>query len=251
MLTLRTDVETKTLSGNAENALYEDIVSGRLSPGRKLRPEELRSRYNVGISPIREALLRLSSDGLVERMGQRGFRVPQASVEDLADITDMRCHLSCLALKRSIERGDFSWEAGVVAAFHQIEKVTALVAKDPAAHLDEWERLNRNFHRSLESACGSPWLLHFARVTYGQSERYRRFFVAYRALMPESQNEHRDILEAALARKTEEACGLLEHHIRKGVELVKDGIFKTFGTTLMGSIEPSRRLSARTHKITK
>ncbi len=223
---MKLDDEQSTLSHGAQEALHEDIVSGRLAPGLKLRPDELRTRYNVGLSPIREALLRLSADGLVERLGQRGFRVPEASIEDLDDITDMRCQLSCQALQRSIERGDLTWESSVVAAFHRIDRVTALVASKPKAHLDEWERLNRDFHLALEAACESPWLLHFTRIIYGQSERYRRFFVAYPALMPESQNEHRAILDAALARKPKIACQLLDHHIRKGVDIVKQGIVK-------------------------
>lgn len=222
----KNDAETgvRTISADVEKALYEDIVSGRLEPGKKLKPEALRDRYEVGISPIREALLRLSSDGLVEHLGQRGFRVPPASELELSDITELRCHLSCLALRGSIERGDFAWEGALVAAFHQVERVTGLVASDPVTYLGQWEYLNRQFHHALESACGSPWLLRFTRIVYGQSERYRRHFVSYTALMPESQDEHREILNAALARDAATACKLLEDHIRKGVGIVKEGM---------------------------
>jgi DNA-binding GntR family transcriptional regulator len=209
------------LSANAENALYEDIISGRLAPGQKLQPDELKERYNVGVSPIREALLRLSSDGLVERQGNRGFRVAVASESDLSDIADMRCHLSCLALKLSIERGDFEWEATLVSTFHQVEKMAALVIADPVTYAETWERLNRQFHFALESACGSPWLLRFCRMAHDQSERYRRHFLPYSDLMPKSQGEHRQILDAALVRDAKAACHLLEEHFRKGTAVVK------------------------------
>ena len=213
-----------TLSDAAGTLLYEDIVSGRLPPGLKLKPDELKLRYGVGTSPIREALLRLSADGLVERSGQRGFRVPSVSRAELADIADVRCRLSGWALRLSIDRGDAAWEARVVGAFHRLDKMTTLLAADPVLHLDEWERLNRQFHQALETGCGSPWLLRFAGLAYSQSERYRRHFVDYPALMPESQEEHRLILDAALRRDADAACLLLERHILKGVAVVRQGM---------------------------
>src|ERR1700694_1563026 len=67
--------------------IREDIVFGHLAPGEKLRIEDLRGRYGLGATPLREALSRLSAIGLVEASAQRGFRVARVSVEDLDDVT--------------------------------------------------------------------------------------------------------------------------------------------------------------------
>ena len=234
----------RTLSEGAEESIYEDIVSGRLKPGLKLKPDELSQRYDLGTSPIREALLRLSSDGLVQRIGQRGFRVPQTSQAELTDIAEVRCRLSGWALRRSIERGDAEWEAEILGAFHRLDRMTDLMLQDAESHLGEWEALNRQFHRSLEAACGSPWLLHFTSLAYSQSERYRRHFVEYPALMPESQEEHRAILSASLARDADAACSLLERHILKGVAVVRRGMLDdTAAAKAADASPPSRRKS--------
>jgi GntR family transcriptional regulator, carbon starvation induced regulator len=169
----------------------------------------------------------LSADGLVEHLGHRGFRVPQTSTEELADITLMRCHLSCWALRRSIERGGDEWEGLIVAAFHRLDKLSEPVRRDPEKYLDEWEARNREFHHLLEGACGSPWLMHFTNVAYSQSERYRRRYVDYSALMPESQEEHRLILGACLTRDADAAARHLEAHIRKGVTVVHRSLIES------------------------
>lgn len=213
------------LSGetHAERALYlihDDIVSGRYSPGERLKPEELKERYGIGLSPIREALLRLTAEGLVSLVGQRGFRVPPATLDELRDIAQVRAELSCFALRASIEQGDDAWEARVVAAFHRLERFYPLMVKQPKANHQEWEARNRDFHAALESACGSPWLLHFNAVAFSQSERYRRHFVTYAMLLPHAQEEHHDIMRAAIDRRADEACAHLRAHIAENMQIV-------------------------------
>ena len=79
------------------------IVTGDLKPGEKLKIEVLRKRLDTGASPIREALSLLTSDQLVERLDQRGFRVAQTSRAQFDEILKLRCQLEVLALKESIE----------------------------------------------------------------------------------------------------------------------------------------------------
>ncbi|MEN0001295.1 MAG: GntR family transcriptional regulator, partial [Pseudomonadota bacterium] len=64
-----------SITSRAYARLKDDIISGALPPGSKLKIEKLRKTYNAGTSPIREALSLLTSDHLVERIDQRGFRV--------------------------------------------------------------------------------------------------------------------------------------------------------------------------------
>lgn len=214
------DPAPRTLAERARQLIYADIVGGRLQPGRKLRPDELRLDYALGTSPIREALLRLSAEGFVTLEGQRGFSVPQTTEEELLDIAGTRSLLSCRAMTLAIERGDDDWEAQVVAAYHRLDKIAAPMKREPLEYRDEWDRRNRDFHIALEAACGSPWLLKLSALAVSQSERYRRHTIGYDRLLPAVQDDHAAIMHAALTRDAEQACRLLAEHIESGAQRV-------------------------------
>jgi GntR family transcriptional regulator, carbon starvation induced regulator len=210
----------RTLAERALHLIRDDILSGQLTPGRKLKPDDLKREYRIGTSPIREALLRLSAEGLVRLEGQRGFSVPHQSEEELRDIANLRCLLSCHALALAIERGDDMWESAIVAAFHRLEKVATSMKLSPEKHREQWDRCNLEFHAALEAACGSPWLLRLSAVALSQSERYRRNTIEYDKLLPAVQKDHRAIMNAAISRDAKEACALLTRHINEGAERV-------------------------------
>ena len=236
----------KTLADEAFQRIRADIVCSRLKPGEKLQPDQLRDRYDIGLSPVREALSRLASDGLAVAEGQRGFFVAPVSIGELMDVADLRTQFSVKALERSIARGDEAWEAGIVAAYYQLNKLVKHMKTAPATYADEWERRNRAFHAALEAACGSPWLLHFCEILYHQSERYRRRFVTYREIAPRIYEEHRIIMEAALARKAKVACKVLEEHIRLGAEAVRELMEKAERAEARAARRtPARRAAAR------
>jgi len=229
------DGAPKTLADAAFQRIREDIVRSRLKPGEKLQPDQLRDLYDIGLSPVREALSRLASDGLAVAQGQRGFFVAPVSIGELIDVADLRTPFSVKALERSIRFGDETWEAGIVAAYYQLNKLVKHMKTTPATYADEWEKRNRAFHAALEAACGSPWLLHFCEILYHQSERYRRRFVTYREIEPRIYEEHELIMEAALARKAKVAGKVLEEHIRLGAEAVRQLMEKAERTKANGA----------------
>ncbi len=95
----------RTLIETAYATLRNEIIDGTLEPGAKLRTEELRARYDVSGSTIREALTRLIGEALVTSEGQRGFRVANASLEDFRDLTAVRKLIETEALRQAIEVG--------------------------------------------------------------------------------------------------------------------------------------------------
>ncbi len=220
------DGERNAAAGIAElvyGRIHADILNGALAPGMKLKLDALRERYNVSVNTLRETLTRLSADGLVAAEGQRGFAVVPASLSDLIDITEMRRLLECQAARLSLERADLEWESRLVAAFHKLSKVETVVESDPATYAAALERYNREFHVALISGCRSRWLLHFHGMMYDQSLRYR--LLAFRVKdfpREQSRREHRDILDAALARDAEKLVTVLAAHITKGSELYSE-----------------------------
>ena len=205
----------KTLAGTAYAKIKADVTGGVFAPGQRLRIEDLRQAYGTGASPLREALSRLAAEGIVVSIGQRGFRVPPVSVEELRDITSMRILLETEALRQSIEHGDDEWEAEVVASFHRLTKAEIGVGAD----FPEWEQLNKRFHDALLSACPSRWLLRFYETMYDQHRRYRALSIQATNSPRDVHAEHERIKDAALARDVERACAESVIHIRRTAEI--------------------------------
>ncbi len=210
------DNPAKTLTDLVYGKLRDDIIRGDLEPGSKLLIEQLKKRYGMGATPLREALSRLTENGFVTTVGQRGFRVSVTSLDDLKDITDMRVVLENLALRKSFELGDDDWESRVIGSFHQLSKVET----SPDPDLSQWEERNRAYHQALISACESKWLRRFYDVLFDQHKRYRNLARIDRSVPRDVHAEHQAICDAALARDIEKACVENEKHIRRTAEVV-------------------------------
>jgi GntR family transcriptional regulator, carbon starvation induced regulator len=191
--------------------IRRDILTARMMPGEKLRFEKLRARFSASMGTLREALVRLQAEGLVEGGVGRGFRVAPVSIEQLADIERLRIMLETDALRASIISGSEVWEAEVLAALHIVSRIED--SGDITRLDDEWEERHRAFHLKLLSACGSPWMMHFCRVLFDQSSRYRRLVTMFEPPKLRS-DEHRAIVDAVLARDADKACRLLIEHIK-------------------------------------
>ena len=96
---------SETLASSVYSTLKGDIITGKLKPGHKLRLQVLKKDYNVGNSPLREALNRLSANGMVMREENKGFKVSTASAEELQELVRTRCWLEETALRESIKNG--------------------------------------------------------------------------------------------------------------------------------------------------
>lgn len=201
----------ETLTQAAYRALRIDIICGRRPPGERLRIERLKGVYGIGPSPLREALQRLSAEGLVTAEGNRGFTVASLDAAEFADLNTARTAIEKEALRLSIARGDDAWEAQVVAAGYLMKKEdAALGALDHVP--DSWERANAAFHAAMVAACGSRWLLRMRMSLHDLCERYRRASVYAKLGARDLASEHAAIAEAVLARDPERACALTERH---------------------------------------
>jgi DNA-binding GntR family transcriptional regulator len=205
-------MKTETIAQSVQGRLRSDILFGRLVPDDRLRLERLCDTYEVGMSPMREALAQLVGTGLVVQEGQRGFRVASVSHEELVDITATRVRLETMALRDAIEKGDDDWEAGILAAHHRLARCPRTADR----LVDEtWEQLHRKFHLALIEACGSPCMLVFCHTLYDQFDRYRRLAVVASGKHPRISPVHGDIVTAVIARNAARASALLEGHIKE------------------------------------
>lgn len=204
--------------------LREDILRGSLRPGEKLRADYLRKRYEAGTSPLREALNRLSADGLVERKDQRGFSVSTVSAAHLLELVKTRCWLEALALRESIRNRSPEWEENVVLAFHRLSRVPRSTTPETYNRNPVWEDLHRKFHMAIISASGSQLLLGFCAQLNDQADRYRNLAAVASFPQRNELEEHRAIQRAAINGETEEAADLLETHYARTAEIIRSSL---------------------------
>lgn len=198
-----------TLTARVLALMRSDILELRLQPGSKLVLEELREKYEVGATPLRESLSRLEVEGLVTGEDRRGFRVAPITEEDFIDLTSLRKEIEVLAVTRSVERGKDMWESDLIRAFHHMSLVT------PASQsLAEWPGRHQTFHEALVSACGSPRLMHLRRQLFDQFTRYQRIAPRHVWRSAVHDTDHKKMLDAALARDTRKCEALIRAHIK-------------------------------------
>ncbi len=218
-----------TLIDSIYEKIYEEIVAGNLRPGQRLHIAQLAAHYQVGLSPIREALSRLLATELVTTISQKGFRVATVSLADLNDIYKTRAHIEALALRLSIEQGNDQWEADIVATYHRLAKFESEHTIKKIEDYKEWEIRHRAFNLALINACGLTHLLHIQDRLYNLTERYRRQWLIAGIKKNSGllyAKEQKKIMDAALNRDAPLAAKLLHKHFEAATEVIASYFIK-------------------------
>ncbi|MFC8229431.1 GntR family transcriptional regulator [Streptomyces sp. NPDC057287] len=204
--------EKPTRAAAVHTQIRDEIFQGVLRPGQRLRLVELSKRFEVSQSVVREALTRLSEQGLVTAAPQQGFSVVALSLQHLDELTEARTEIESTVLRLSIERGDIKWEAAVVAAHHHLANTPATL---PNGYLSgEWFAVHEQFHQSLLEGCGNKRLLSLAMSLRDAATIYRRWSRPVgHDYERDVVGEHQELLDATLARDVAKAVDLLVEHI--------------------------------------
>ena len=214
-----------TLATTIYARLKADILTTRLAPGRKLQSRFLMEQYNVGQTPLREALNRLTTEEFVVGMEQRGFYVKEVSREELQELTKTRCWVEGLALRESMQNATQGWEETLLVAHHRLDRSPRSLKPDTFEDNPDWEKVHRAFHATLIGLCGSRPLLGFCEQLADRLYRYRMMSIAKAYPARKVGAEHRDILQAVLARDSEQAVRLLQQHYQRTADVIySDGL---------------------------
>lgn len=184
--------------------LRQRILSAALAPGTAINQEHLAAELGVSTTPLREALRRLESDGLVQLLAHREAIVSPLDPTELAAVYEVREELDPLAAALAAERHT-SAEATV------IRKATER-ARRPGR--EDRMTVNRRYHASIYGACHNPVLVETLDALWDRSDRYRRA-VGFMAAEAAIQDEHIAIADAVLARRADESAELMRTHIRR------------------------------------
>lgn len=211
---------TETITGRIFEALKSDVLLGRIAPNERLQVDALREKYDVSLSPIREALQRLVATGLVVATDRRGFRVAGLTRADLTDLGRTRRHIERTAIAEAMRLGDDDWEADVARAIHALAKVTRF-NEGRLAYGPEWEARHREFHLSMVKGCGSPRLIQIWNGLFDQGVRYRRIAQMLDLYHGDTPAEHIELSELVMARDLR-ALDQIDSHVGVCARLIAE-----------------------------
>jgi DNA-binding GntR family transcriptional regulator len=208
-----------SLATRAYDRLREAILRGDLRPNVRLVETELAGWLQVSRTPLREALQRLSSEGLIESR-RRGWMVREYTADQVSEIHEVRAALEGMAALLTCERASDAQIQEIVAFHHhQNREKLELPAGD---YLVEY---NDAFHQAIDAASGNDRLNHFIR-------RNREFFFSYRIAKLYSDDEsraslkgHDEVVEALMVRNGERAERAMRQHILEARDVIIEKLY--------------------------
>jgi DNA-binding GntR family transcriptional regulator len=194
------------------DALREAILRGELSGGQPLRQDELAQQFELSPTPIREALRQLEVEGLVVYTPNRGAVVSQLSVQEIAEVYDIRVVLEAAALR---------WAFPYLTT-SDIDRAEQVIHITDQADAGQWAMLNWQFHEIMYSPCQKPRLLGFIRGLHNTTDRYSRLSLSLGRFQQGSQQGHRQITAAVAGGDVDFAVQKLVEHIIEAQKIVVD-----------------------------
>lgn len=206
--TLRALEVRRNLRDEITQTLRAAVISGELRPGVVHSAPHLAAQFGVSATPVREAMLDLAKEGLIEAVRYKGFRVTEPSDKDLDNLSELRALIEVPTVRR-IAR------AGIDAAVVEELRRFALEIENAAARQDLIAHVNADmqFHLRLLALVGNPHLVETVRSLRVQSRNYGLRSLAERGELAKSAREHSELLDLVRAGDAEGAEQLMSRHI--------------------------------------
>jgi len=195
--------------------LRDGLIWGRWKSGERLKPQHLKDEFGCTKAALREALLRLAGEGLVEAEKHLGFRATEHSEDTFRQAAHLRQLLEREGARLALAQGDFDWEMALNAAHNNLAYVeTQMQAQaDVNAYLKRWSRQDWLFHSTLLSACGSKMLMQAYKSAYDTFRMYAVSQIPRSGFSQVTQAEHLAIYDAAIARDTDRCLAAITAHL--------------------------------------
>lgn len=201
-----------TKSDDAYRTVRERILDGELAPGQVLQQRELAAALGISTTPLREALRRLMTEGLVEIDSHRDARISDLRAEQARDLVEVRMALDPLAASLAAQRRTAQDLVELRSALDDLEPLTGRASVDDlTAH--------RRFHRAVHTAAHNDLLAASLEQLWDQSDRYRLFALSRDDERPPADHrdaktaEHRALVDAIADRDADRAASIMSGHI--------------------------------------
>ncbi|ELP5730251.1 GntR family transcriptional regulator [Vibrio vulnificus] len=213
-----------TLTDKVAKMICQDILQGKLRPGQKLVVADLKEKYGVGASPIREALVQLSWIKYVKLEPQKGCWVAPFCEHELRDLYESLRVVSPVLLKKAIACSSEGWELDLLTAYHKLSRAKNIEISDSWS---EWEERQQHFFTTLLAGAEAKNMYAFFSDLINQIKRYRYFALSQHQGHKHSLfdiEEHEMIMKFALAKNSEEAVRLLDSHLDSSMKMIESAI---------------------------
>lgn len=208
MTTVGKGLMHKTMAEAAASEIRERILGGAYPPGMRLRQDALAEEFGMSRIPIREALLCLESEGILNILPHRGAVVVELSVEEIEELFNMRVLLEPFLFLRSapsLTPADFELLES------NLEKYSASM---DALDVDMWNDINTEFHMTIYKRARSPRVQATVQNLLAECDRHTRIQLTnITADRNRAVEEHTEILKLCRQRKFEEGAQLMREHI--------------------------------------
>jgi DNA-binding GntR family transcriptional regulator len=198
-----------TKNAYAYEELRRRILSGEMTPGQTIAQKQLALELGVSTTPLREALRRLDSEGLVSISAHRDAIVVDLTSEESRSLLEIRERLDPLSARLAADRRTEAEATRILAALERLESF----ADNSSA---EYTLAHRAFHRSIYSASGNEPLTSILEGLWDKTERYRQVRIKTQDFTEERlariRREHRGIAERILARDPDAAEAAMNAH---------------------------------------
>jgi len=203
------EMSEKPLSSSqrALRDLRDKIFSGELAAGSDHQESELADLLDMSRTPVREAVLTLESQGLLELRPRKGVRILPLSPEDMSDVYDVLTELESHAAERAAHSG--YGDAELVDLAGAIDDMDAALA---SRDLDAWAQADDRFHRELVRLGGNSRICAIVDMMSDQVRRARMTTLFMRPLPTQSNEDHRAVLEAIRSGDAETARKIHRRH---------------------------------------
>ena len=204
-------VNVRTKAEAAYQELSARILDGSMQPGSTVSQETLAAALGVSITPLREALRRLESDGLVILEAHRTLTVAPLSAAEVRELYAVRLQLDPFAAGLAAE----------VAAPAALDRIAALAARALKTTARARLKANREFHQTIYRSAGNATLAEMLDRLWDRTDRYRMIVVQVESEERKVEREHREIAAALRARDIALSTRLMREHVAETLRLVE------------------------------
>lgn len=198
----------KTRTQVVLEVIRERILSGDIKAGTSLRQSALAAELNVSRIPVREALLQLEAEGLVNFEPHKGATAARLSADQVKELFELRALIETDLLAKSIVN---MTDADINKA--QIILVELEQSFGQADSGSKWSELNTAFHTCLYQAANRPNTMEIVQNLNSNCDRYIRLHLLHKGGIPKAEKQHQQLIEFCKKRDSKAACDLLREHI--------------------------------------
>jgi DNA-binding GntR family transcriptional regulator len=206
-------IQRVSVVDNVTVLLRRALLAGEIKPGERIRVADLEKSFGVSHIPIREAVRRLETEGLIIALPQRAAVAAGVDLDDLAGLYDLRRIVECDVIRRSV--ASMTPETTTVVR-EALDLLEAVVEDHESPRF--WE-LHRDFHWALLEPGATAWIERVLNQAWLASQRYVRLFVS--ETVDDAMSDHRQLLACCEKRDGERAARVLRSHLDRTESAVR------------------------------